>query len=254
MKKSKIVLVTGGSRGIGRDIVLNLAKKGLNIILTYNTNEVEANKVLEEVNSIGQKGVALQLNVSDVESFDSFIDKLKRVLNSNLDTDNIEFLVNNAGFGVVTPSFAETTEEQFDGLYNVHLKGVFFLTQKLLNVLNDGGGIVNVSSGLTRFTQVGSGAYASIKAAVETLTVYMAKELGIRGIRANVVAPGAIATDFNGGRLRDNEKIQEMIKTVTALNRIGMADDIGGVVGFLCSDDAKWVTGQRIETSGGMYL
>lgn len=254
MIQNKIALVTGGSRGLGKDMALNLAKKGLNVIITYNSQKDDAEKVVTQIQSMGQKATALQLNVADVKSFDAFIVSLQAALKPVFDTDKIDFLINNGGTGIIVPSLAETTEEQFDGLMNVHLKGVFFLTQKLLPVLNNGGGIVNISSGLTRFTHPGSGAYASMKAAIETLTKYLAKELGSRNIRANVVAPGAIATDFNGGRLRDTPQVQDMIKNITALNRIGNADDIGGVVAFLCTDDAKWITGQRIEASGGMYL
>jgi NAD(P)-dependent dehydrogenase (short-subunit alcohol dehydrogenase family) len=250
----KIGLVTGGSRGLGKDMALNLAKKGNDIIITYNSKEQEALTVVEAIKQLGQRAAALQLSAGSSKSFAAFADSLQSTLKNDFQSEKFDYLVNNAGFGITVPSFEATTEEQFDELVQVHLKGVFFLTQKLLPLMNDGGGIVNISTGLTRFTHPGSGAYASIKSAVETLTKYMAKELGSRFIRANVVAPGAIATDFNGGLLRGNEKVQEYIKTITALPRIGQADDIGSVVAFLCSDDAKWVNGQRIEVSGGMYL
>jgi NAD(P)-dependent dehydrogenase (short-subunit alcohol dehydrogenase family) len=252
--KNKIALITGGSRGLGKNMALSLAEKGVDIIITYNSKKEEALAVVAEIKQFGQIAAVLQLNTTVVKSFEAFFAELKTVLKNTYNAEHFDFLVNNAGFGITVPSFAETTEEQFDELMNVHFKGVFFLTQKALPLLNDGGSIVNISTGLTRFTYPGRGAYASMKSGVETLTKYLAKELGSRKIRANVVAPGAIATDFGGGQLRENPQIQEHIKSITALPRIGQADDIGGVVAFLCSDEAKWVNGQRIEVSGGMYL
>jgi NAD(P)-dependent dehydrogenase (short-subunit alcohol dehydrogenase family) len=250
----KIALITGGSRGLGKDMALSIAKRGTDVIITYNSKKDEALAVVAEIEQLGQRAAALQLNTGIIKNFDTFIKTLRATLQNTFNKEHFDFLVNNAGFGISVPSFAETSEEQFDELMNVHLKGVFFLTQKALPYLNDGGAIVNISTGLTRISYPGSGAYASMKSAVETLTKYMAKELGARNIRANIVAPGAIATDFGGGRLRENPQIQEHIKSVTALPRIGQADDIGGVVAFLCSDDAKWVNAQRIEASGGMYI
>ncbi len=250
----KIALVTGGSRGLGKDMALRLAAQGRDVIITYNSKANEAEEVIATIRSMGRMAAALQLNVGRSDSFITFVAQLQEVLTRDFGRDRIDFLVNNAGHGITVPSLADTTEAQFDELMQVHLKGVFFLTQRLLPVLNDGGAIVNISTGLTRFTHPGAGAYASVKAGVETLTRYMAKELGSRYIRANVVAPGAIATDFNGARLRDNEQVQQLIRNITALPRIGHADDIGGVVAFLCSDDAKWISGQRIEVAGGMYL
>ncbi|HEY9049342.1 MAG TPA: SDR family oxidoreductase [Ohtaekwangia sp.] len=250
----KIALVTGGSRGLGKDMALALAKKGNDVIVTYNAKKDEALAVVAAVEQLGQRAAALQLNTGNVKSFDAFFATLQATLKNTFQAERFDFLINNAGHGITVPSIAATTEEQFDDLVNVHLKGVFFLTQKAIPHINDGGGIVNLSSGLTRFTHPGSGAYASIKGGVEILTKYMAKELGSRYIRANIVAPGAIATDFNGGRLRETPQVQEYIKSITALPRIGQADDIGSVVAFLCSDEAKWVNGQRIEVSGGMYL
>lgn len=250
----KIALVTGGSRGLGKDMALRLAALGRDVIITYNSKADEAEEVIATIRSMGRMAAALQLNVGRSDSFITFVAQLQEVLTRDFGRDRIDFLVNNAGHGITVPSLADTSEAQFDELMQVHLKGVFFLTQRLLPVLNDGGAIVNISTGLTRFTHPGAGAYASVKAGVETLTRYMAKELGSRYIRANVVAPGAIATDFNGARLRDNEQVQELIRNITALPRIGHADDIGGVVAFLCSDDAKWISGQRIEVAGGMYL
>lgn len=251
---SKIALVTGGSRGLGKDMALQLARKGNDVILTYHSKQEEAGAVVKEIEMLGQKAAALQLNTGHVTAFEAFSQQLATLVKDRFGREQIDFLVNNAGFNFIIPSFGSTTVEQFDELMNVHFKGVFFLTQQLLPLLHDGGAIVNLSTGLTRFVHAGSGTYASMKAAIETLTRYLAQELGSRGIRANVVAPGAIATDFSGGRLRDTPAIQEHLKAVTALGRIGHADDIGGVVAFLCSDDAKWVTGQVIEASGGMYL
>ncbi|MVT10258.1 SDR family NAD(P)-dependent oxidoreductase [Chitinophaga tropicalis] len=252
--KSRIAFITGGSRGLGRDMAINIAKKGLDVVITYNSRKDEALAVVAEVENLGQKAAALQLNVGDIKSFDTFIAGLTTTLGGTFNTDKIDYLVNNAGANVVIPSFAETTEENFDELLNMHFKGVFFLTQKILPLLNDDGGIVNISSGLTRVSFPGSGAYGSMKGAVEVLTRYLAKELGHRGINANVVAPGAIATEFSGGRLKNSPQLQEHIKSVTAIPRIGQAEDIGGVVAFLCTPEAKWVNGQRIEASGGMFL
>lgn len=250
---SKIALVTGGSRGLGRDMALNLAKKGIDVALTYNSNKEEADKVVAEIEMAGGKAVALQLNTGEVNTFDTFFTSLKTALQETFSTDHFDFLINNAGTALYAP-FAETTEEQFDTALNIHYKGVFFLTQKALPVLNDGGRIINISSGLARFAFRGSSAYASMKGAVEVLTRYLAKELGSRGIAANIVAPGAIETDFGGGHVRDDEATNKQIASVTALGRVGLPHDIGGVVAFLCTDEAKWINGQRIEVSGGMML
>jgi NAD(P)-dependent dehydrogenase (short-subunit alcohol dehydrogenase family) len=254
MTSNKIALVTGGGRGLGKDMALSIAKKGIDVILTYNSNKSAAEEVVKEIEALEQKAIALQLNVANTTSFSAFTGELTHILKSKFGGNKIDFLINNGGFGIDSKSFAETTEEHFDELMNVHFKGVFFFTQKMLPFLNDGGGIVNISSGLTRVSFAGRGAYASMKAAVETLTRYLAKELGSRNIRANVVAPGAIATDFGGGRTRDNFQVQEQLKSITAIPRIGQANDIGGIVAFLCTDDAKWITAQRIEASGGMML
>jgi NAD(P)-dependent dehydrogenase (short-subunit alcohol dehydrogenase family) len=250
---NKIALVTGGSRGLGKNMALSLAKKGVNVILTYNSKQDEAQAVVKEIEGLGQKAAALQLNTGDVKSFDGFFSKIQEVLKDTFDTDHFDFLINNAGIGVGA-SFAETTEEDFDMLMNIHLKGVFFLTQKSLPFINDGGRIVNLSSGLARFCMPGYAAYASMKGAIEVLTRYMAKELGARGIAVNVIAPGAIETDFGGGVVRDNSHVNEHIAGITALGRVGLPDDIGGVVAFLCTEDAKWINAQRIEISGGMNL
>lgn len=253
MANSKIALVTGGSRGLGKNMAINLAKKGIDVVLTYNSNKEEAEKVVAEIQSIGQKAAAFQLDASDVKSFDSFLKQVTEHLKDQNGNTNFDFLINNAGTALYAP-FAETTEEQFDAALNIHYKGVFFLTQKSLPFLNDGGRIINISSGLTRFSFPGSSAYGSMKGAVEVLTRYLAKELGSRGIAANVVAPGAIETDFGGGRTRDNKEINAHIASVTALGRVGLPDDVGGVVAFLCTEDARWINGQRIEISGGMSM
>lgn len=251
--KSKIAIVTGGSRGLGRNMAISLAKKGIDVVLTYNSNRQKADEVVAEIQSLGQKAVAFQLDTSNVRAFDEFFKQVTEHLKEETGSTNFDFLINNAGTALYAP-FAETTEEQFDNALNIHYKGVFFLTQKALAFINDGGGIVNISSGLARFSFPGSAAYGSMKGAVEVLTRYLAKELGPRGITANVVAPGAIATDFGGGRTRDNKEVNAHIAGVTALGRVGLPDDIGGVVAFLCTEDARWINGQRIEVSGGMSL
>jgi NAD(P)-dependent dehydrogenase (short-subunit alcohol dehydrogenase family) len=251
--KTKIALVTGGSRGLGKDMALNLAKKGNDIIITYNNKKDEALKVVAEIQKHGRKAEALQLNTGIIKSFDQFIDNLKSTLDKTFGTTSFDFLINNAGVGIHA-AFADTTEAQFDELMNVHFKGVYFVSQKTLPLINDGGRIVNISTGLARFSNPGYSAYASMKGAVEVMTRYLAKELGSRQIAVNTVAPGAIETDFSGGLVRDNEQINKHIASVTALGRVGVAEDIGGVVAFLCSEEARWINGQRIEVSGGMNL
>lgn len=253
MTKSKIALVTGGSRGLGKEMVLSLAKKGLDIIFTYNSKKEEAEKVIGLVEAFGQKAAAIQLNVGETKTFDAFFKEVSAVLSTTFQTQTFDYLINNAGIGIHA-SYVETTEEQFDTLLNIQFKGTFFLTQRALPLMADGGGIVNISTGLARFSFPGFAAYASMKGAIETLTKYQAKELGIRQIRANVVAPGAIETDFGGGVVRDNADMNKSIASATALGRVGLPDDIGSVVAFLCTEDAKWVNAQRIEVSGGMML
>ena len=250
---NKIALVTGGSRGLGRNMAIALAKKGFDVVLTYNSNKEEAAKVVAEIESLGQKAAAFQLDAGNIKSFDNFMDQISGHLKEKTGSTNFDFLINNAGTALYSP-FAETTEEQFDTALNIHYKGVFFLTQKALPLINDGGRIINISSGLARFSYPGSSAYGSMKGAVEVLTRYLAKELGPRGIAANVVAPGAIATDFGGGHVRDNKEVNDNIASLTALGRVGLPDDIGGVVAFLCTEDARWINGQRIEVSGGIGL
>jgi NAD(P)-dependent dehydrogenase (short-subunit alcohol dehydrogenase family) len=250
---NKIALVTGGSRGLGRDMVLSIAKRGLDVIITYNNNRELADAVAAQIRSIGQKAAVLKLNVARTETFSAFFDQLKVTLKETFRVTKIDFLINNAGIGLNTP-FASTTEHQFDELVSVQFKGPFFLTQNALEILNDNGGIVNISTGLTRFALLGYSAYASMKGAMEILMKYQAKELAERGIRSNIVAPGAIETDFGGGVVRDHPGVNSFIAGITALGRAGRPEDIGGVVAFLCTDDANWINAQRIEVSGGMVL
>lgn len=250
---NKTALITGGSRGLGRNMALAIAKKGIDVAITYHSNKSEAEKVAEEIRAMGQRAYIFQLDTRNIGQFDDFAVQLAEELQKQNGSSNIDFLINNAGTALYAPA-SDTTEEQLDNIFNIHYKGVFFLTQKLLPRLNDGGGIINISSGLARIMIPGSSVYGSIKAAVEVLTRYLAKELGNRKIRANVVAPGAIETDFGGGRTRDNKEINDRIAAVTALGRVGLPEDIGGVVAFLCTDDAYWINGQRIEVSGGQSL
>lgn len=232
-------------------MALQLANKGLDVIITYNSNKTEAEKVVAEIEAKGKNAITLQLNVQHLSSFDEFIENLINSLKSKFEATKIDFLINNAGVGAYA-TFADTTEAQFDTMMNVHLKAPFFLTQKLISLINEGGGIINISSGLARFTTPGYDAYASMKGAVETLTKYQAKYFGERKIRVNVVAPGAIETDFGGGAVRDNADVNKYIASATALGRVGLPNDIGSVVAFLCTDDAKWINAQRLEVSGGV--
>jgi NAD(P)-dependent dehydrogenase (short-subunit alcohol dehydrogenase family) len=249
----KVAIITGGSRGLGKAMATAIAAKGQDIILTYKSNKKEAEEVVALIEKGGRKAVALQLDTSDTKSFAAFVEAVKEALSQTWKRDNFDFLVNNAGFGI-NASITETTEEQFDQLVNVHFKGVFFLTQALLPLIANGGRIVNISSGLARFSNPGNSVYGAMKGAIEVLTRYMAVEFGPRGIAVNVVAPGAIATDFGGGFVRDNEAVNQYIASQTALGRVGLAEDIGGVVASLLSEDTYWVNGQRIEVSGGINL
>jgi len=250
--EAKVAIVTGGSRGLGRNTVLNLAQRGVHSIFTYNSNRTAADKVAAAVSETGAKAVALQLDTSDVGVFDAFVQTVRSTL-AAFGAERFDYLVNNAGTSL-HQNFDQTTEEELDKIYNIHFKGVFFLTQKLLPLINDGGRIVNISSGLTRMTFPGLSAYASMKAAVEVLTRYLAKELGGRGIAVNTVAPGAIATDFSGGMVRDNPELNKRVADMTALGRTGLPDDIGPMIAALLSDENRWVNAQRIEVSGGMGL
>jgi NAD(P)-dependent dehydrogenase (short-subunit alcohol dehydrogenase family) len=249
-----IAIVTGGSRGLGRSAVLKLAERGVDGILTYKSNEAEAHAVVEQVAALGRRAVALQLDAGDSKSFTAFADRVKATLAATWQRDQFDYLVNNAGMGVAHASVAETTEEDFDLLFNVHLKGTFFITQKLLPLIRVGGRILNTSSGLARFALPGYAAYAAMKGGVEVLTRYMAKELGARGISVNTIAPGAIATDFGGGRVRDNAQLNAFVASQTALGRVGLPDDIGGAVASLLVDANQWINAQRIEVSGGMFI
>nr|WP_298999219.1 SDR family oxidoreductase [uncultured Allomuricauda sp.] len=253
MNAKKIALVTGGSRGLGKDMAINLAKRGLDVIITYNSNTQAASETVSLIENEGRKGFAIQLDVRNVKSFADFASDLIQQLQNRFKTTHFDFLINNAGFGH-NGSVTDTTEEAFDDLYNVHLKGVYFLTQKLLDLINDGGGIVNISSGLARFSFPGYSAYASMKGAIEVYTRYLAKELGARKIKANTIAPGAINTDFNKERFDAAPQVVDMIASLTALGRIGESEDIGSIVAFLCTEDAAWINGQRIEASGGMFV
>jgi NAD(P)-dependent dehydrogenase (short-subunit alcohol dehydrogenase family) len=248
-----IALVTGGSRGLGRNTALKLAGKGNDVILTYRSNRAEADAVVAQIEKLGRRAVALQLDVADSSRFAAFADSVRAQLAERWQRERFDFLVNNAGIGAHA-SFAETTEAQFDELVNIHFKGVFFLTQKLLPLIADGGRIVNISTGLARFSLPGYAAYASMKGAIEVLSRYLAKELGPRGIAVNVVAPGAIETDFGGGAVRDNAELNRYVAAQTALGRVGVPDDIGGVIASLLSPDNRWINAQRIEASGGMFL
>jgi NAD(P)-dependent dehydrogenase (short-subunit alcohol dehydrogenase family) len=248
----KIALVTGGSRGLGRNTVLNLARRGVDSIFTYHSNRAEAEKVASLVAEAGRKAIALSLDTGNVRTFDAFVQRVHTTL-TELGAERFDYLVNNAGISHHAP-FEKVTEEEMDGLYQVHFKGVFFLTQKLLPLINDGGRIVTISSGTTRIIFPGMSAYASMKGAIETLTLYLAKELGPRRITVNAVAPGAIATDFSGGMVRDNPDVNKLVSDMTALGRPGLPEDIGPMIASLLSEDNRWVNAQRIEVSGGMSI
>jgi NAD(P)-dependent dehydrogenase (short-subunit alcohol dehydrogenase family) len=248
----RIALITGGSRGLGRNTVLSLAQRGIDSIFSYNSNQAEAEKVVRLVAEAGRRAVALQLDTGKVSTFDPFIKSVRKAL-ADLGAQRFDYLVNNAG-NSHHAAFDKTTEAELDSLYNVHFKGVFFLTQKLLPLINDGGRIVMLSSGLTRIILPGSASYASMKAAIELLTRYLAKELAPRRIAVNTVAPGAIATDFSGGMVRDNAEINKRVADMTALGRVGLPDDIGPMIASLLSEDNRWVNAQRIEVSGGMSI
>jgi NAD(P)-dependent dehydrogenase (short-subunit alcohol dehydrogenase family) len=248
-----IALVTGASRGLGRSTALHLAEQGADVLLTYRERADEAQQVVRQIEALGRRAVALPLDVARSDTFAAFAEQVRRALASTWQRAHFDHLVNNAGIGVHA-SFAETSEAQFDSLMNIHLKGTFFLTQALLPLIADGGRIVNLSSGLVRFALPGYAAYAAMKGGIEVLTRYLAKELGPRGITVNVVAPGAIETDFGGGAVRDNAQLNAFVASQTALGRAGLPQDIGGAIASLLRPENRWVTGQRIEVSGGMFL
>jgi NAD(P)-dependent dehydrogenase (short-subunit alcohol dehydrogenase family) len=250
--KDKIAVITGGSRGLGRNTAVQLARRGAKIIFTYRAKEAEANSLIREIEALGSKAAALKLDAGDASSFGKLEAEVRKIL-QGWGRERFDYLVNNAG-NSLHASFAQTTEAQFDEIVNVHFKGVYFVTQKLLPLINDGGRIVNISSGLARFALPGSSAYGAAKGAVEVLTRYLAKELGPRGIAVNVVAPGAIETDFSGGMVRDNPEVNKQVAAMTALGRVGVPDDIGPMIAALLADENRWINGQRIEVSGGMAL
>ena len=248
-----IALITGGSRGLGKNTALKLAERGVDIVLTYRSGAEEAQQVIQQIEALGRRAVALPLDVADSRGFADFAAQVKAALAQHWQRERFDYLVNNAGIGL-RASFEETSEEQFDQLMNIQLKGPFFLTQKLLPLIADGGRILNVSTGLARFALPGYAAYAAMKGGIEVLTRYQAKELGARGITVNVVAPGAIETDFGGGLTRDNAQVNSFVASQTALGRAGLPDDIGGAISSLLQPENRWITGQRIEVSGGMFL
>ena len=250
---TKIALITGGSRGLGKEMALRMADAGHDVLITYNSQRESADEVVNQIRSRGRKAAALQFDASDFKSLNDFVTAVGKSLESSFASSTFDFLVNNAGMGATIP-FMQATEEQFDQFMNVHFKTVFFLTQRLLPKMNDGGRIINLSSGTTRFAMPGYAIYSSMKGAIEVFTRNLAKEIGARGITVNVVAPGPIETDFNNALIRSNPDRKKILSANTALGRVGEAEDIGGVVVFLCSDDARWINGQRIEVSGGINL
>lgn len=253
METPKIGLITGGSRGLGKDMALSLARRGVDVIITYFSQAEEADAVVGEIQRLGRKARALRLDVGDIPALDAFVTDLQAALKATWGTDRFDYLVHNAGMGATVP-IAQVTEDHFDRFMDVHFKGVYFLTQKTLDIIHDGGRIITISSGTTRFSVPGYSVYASMKSAIETFTRYLAKEIGARGITANIVAPGPVETDFNNAAIRNNPQMKGFLAGNTALGRVGTPEDIGGVVAFLCSDDARWVNGQRIEVSGGINL
>jgi NAD(P)-dependent dehydrogenase (short-subunit alcohol dehydrogenase family) len=249
--QTKIALVTGGSRGLGKDMAISIAKKQMDVILTYRSNETEALNAVHEIEALGQKAAALYLDMNDFNSLDVFVQQTLATLQAKWNANALDFLINNAGMGATVP-FEKVTEELFNEFLNVHFKGIYFLTQKLVPHMNSGGRIINISTGTTRFTNPGYSVYASMKGAIEVFTKYLAKELGAKGIGANVVAPGPIETDFNNASIRNNPQMKERLSGLTPLGRVGTPTDIGGVVAFLCTEEAAWINAQRIEVSGGI--
>ena len=248
---AKIALVTGASRGLGRDMAISLAKRGIDVLVTYRNNKEEAEQTLAEIKKLGVRSLAFRLDMIETGSLDSFVKEVMDAVESELKTTKIDFLINNAGMGATVP-FLEVTEKLFDDFLNVHFKSIYFLTQKLVPHIAEGGRIINISTGTTRFSNPGYSVYASMKGAIEVFTKYLAKELGSKGIGANVVAPGPIETDFNNAAIRNNPQMKTILSSLSPLGRVGNPGDIGGVVAFLCSEEAQWINGQRIEVSGGI--
>jgi NAD(P)-dependent dehydrogenase (short-subunit alcohol dehydrogenase family) len=252
-ESTKIGLITGGSRGLGRDMALSLAQKGHDVIITYRSNKEQAENVAGEIEKLGRKAAALPLDMSDPRAPEPFATAVSSALRATWNTSSFDFLINNAGMGATVP-FTEVSEALFDEFLNVHFRGVYFLTQKLVPMINEGGRIINISSGTTRFANPGYSVYAAMKGAIEVLSRYLAKELGPKRILVNVVAPGPIETDFNSAAIRNNPQMKERLAGLSPLGRVGKAGDIGGVVAFLCSEEAGWINGQRIEVSGGINV
>jgi NAD(P)-dependent dehydrogenase (short-subunit alcohol dehydrogenase family) len=250
---NKIALVTGGSRGLGKEMALALADRNIDVVLTYKTSKEEAENVVQEITKKGRKAAALAFDISQIKAIDPFVGEFKKVLQTNWSTDKFDFLINNAGVGA-TIMIPQVTEEAFDNLLNIHFKGVYFLTQKLIESMNNNGSVINISTGTTRFTNPGYSVYSSMKAAVEMFTRHIAKDFGSRGIRANIVAPGPIETDFNNAAIRSNPEMKARLSGLSPLGRVGQANDVGPVVAFLCTDESSWINGQRIEVSGGINL
>lgn len=249
----KIVLITGGNRGLGKAMAINIAQKALDVVITYRNNSDQAQEVVNEINALGRKAAAIQLDLANLQHLNAFVTDLQATLAQTFQAAAIDYVVQNAGMGATVP-FAQVTSELFDEFLNVHFKGPFFLTQALLPILNDGGGIINISSGTTRFANPGYSVYASMKGAMEILTKYQAKELGARGIRANIVAPGPVETDFNNAAIRSNPQLKQFLSNLSPLGRVGVPEDIAGFVAFLCTDEGRWINGQRLEISGGINV
>jgi NAD(P)-dependent dehydrogenase (short-subunit alcohol dehydrogenase family) len=249
----RIALITGANRGIGMATALEVARDGRDVIITYRSPSDDWHEAVDAITAVGRKAVALQLDLGLTATFDDFARAVADALRETWDRETFDYLVNNAGHQIAA-SFAAADEAGFDSLVNVHLKGVFFLTQKLVPLMADGGSVVNISSGQTRFFTPERIVYSTVKGAVEVFSRYLAQELGPRGITVNTIAPGATATNFSGGLLRDNEEVQGMVTSVTALGRYGVAEDVAGAIAALLDDRNRWVTGQRIEASGGVHL
>jgi NAD(P)-dependent dehydrogenase (short-subunit alcohol dehydrogenase family) len=251
---AKIALVTGGNRGLGKDMALSLARNGMDVVLTFNSNQAEGEAVADEIRTLGGRAAALRFDLSDIPAIEDFIGRVKDVLGDSFGgAERIDFLVNNAGIGKSIP-IDLLTEADFDAFANVHFKGVLFLTQQALRMMNDGGGVVFITAAADRYNVPGYGLYAACKGAIEVFSRYVAREYGARGIRSNTLAPGGVATDFSGGAIRNNPALQQMVVAQTAMGRLAEPHDIGGLVTLLCSDDARWLTGQRLEATGGYNI